>query len=246
MALRNWVRLPSWWIEGRGLRELRWNKGEGADNIAALMALCVIAHHANESAMDDDNSELVASLTYDRLGLATGISREKIANGLDVLESHKVIKRAHRGRSTFLIEGYERQRGWCKLPAKGLYFGERIGAFDAFKLRTIAELDAMKLYLLFASRRDNESNFADISYDKITEFSGVERSRLKRAISILAAHGLVYVEHRWSKKNEHGVANAYRLAHLDAYVHMGTRGRSLEDAESFRGPPPSLKMPAEF
>lgn len=109
------MRLPSWWIEGRGLRELRWNKGEGADNIAALMALCVIAHHANEHAMDDDKSELTASLTYDRLGLATGISREKIANGLNVLESHKVIERAHRGRSTFRIEGYERQRGWCKL-----------------------------------------------------------------------------------------------------------------------------------
>jgi hypothetical protein len=91
----------------------------------------------------------------------------------------------------------------------------------------------MKLYLLFASRRNNESNFADISYDKITEFSGVERSRLKRAISVLAANGLVYVEHRRSNKNEHGVANAYRLAHLDAYAHMGTRGRSSVDAELF-------------
>jgi hypothetical protein len=238
MALRDWVRLPSWWIEEGRLRDLRWNKGEGADNIAALMVFCVIAHHANERATGDERAELVASLTYDRLGLATGISREKIASGLDVLASHKVIRRAPLGRSTFLIERYERQRGWCKLPAKGLYSGERIVAFDAFRLRAIAELDAMKLYLLFASRRNNESNFADISYDKITEFSGVERSRLKRAISFLAAHGLVYVEHRWSSTNDYGVANAYRLAHLDAYVHMGTRGRNSEDAEAFRGQHP--------
>ena len=77
MALRNWVRLPSWWIEEGGLRELRWNKGEGADNIAALMVFCVIAHHANEHAMGNEKAELLASLTYDRLGLATGIeSRE--------------------------------------------------------------------------------------------------------------------------------------------------------------------------
>ncbi len=114
------------------------------------------------------------------------------------------------------------------MPAKGLYSGDRIAAFDPFKLRAVAELDAMKLYLLFASRRNNESNFADISYDKITEFSGVERSRLKTAISVLAAHGLVYVEHRPSAINDHGVASAYRLAHLDPYVHMGTRGRGSE------------------
>ena len=104
----------------------------------------------------------------------------------------------------------------------------------------------MKLYLLFASRRNNESNFADISYDKITEFSGVERNRLKRAISFLAAHGLVYVEHRWSRTNDYGVANAYQLAHLDPYVHMGTRGRSSEGAEAFWGQPPSPKIPAAF
>ncbi len=78
MALRPWVRLPSWWIEEGGLRDLRWNKGEDADNIAALMTLCVIAHHADERASGDDEAELVTSLTYDRLGLATGISREKI------------------------------------------------------------------------------------------------------------------------------------------------------------------------
>ena len=233
MALRNWVRLPSWWIEEGGLRKLHW-KREGADNIAALMTLCVIAHHANERATENE-AELVASVTYDRLCLATGVSREKIASGLDVLASHKVIRRAPHGRSTFLIERYERERGWCKLPAKGLYAGERIAAFDAFKLRTVAELDAMKLYLLFASRRNNESNFADISYDKITEFSGVERSRLKRAISFLAALGLVYVEHRWSQTNDHGVANAYRLSHLDPYVHMGTRGRNSGDAREFVG-----------
>jgi hypothetical protein len=97
MALRNWVRLPSGWIEEGGLRELRWNKGEGADNIAALMALCVIAHHANERRISENETELVASLTYDRLGEAMGISREKIASGLDVLTSHNVIARASLG-----------------------------------------------------------------------------------------------------------------------------------------------------
>jgi hypothetical protein len=224
--LRDWVRLPSWWIEEGGLRELRWNKGEGADNIAALMTLCVIAHHAEERAKSESETELVASITYDRLGLATGISREKIANGLDVLAKHKVIERAPLGRSTFRIERFNPRQGWCKLPAGRLYTGERVEAFDAFNLRSIAELDAMKLYLLFASRRDNASNLAKISYDKIVEFSGVERNRLKKAISVLAALGLVYVEHLRSIVNDYGVANAYRLGRLDAYTHMGTRGRA--------------------
>ncbi|MGA2792520.1 MAG: hypothetical protein ABSE69_03150 [Roseiarcus sp.] len=234
MALRDWVRLPSAWIEAGGLRDLRWNRGEGADHITALMALLVIAHHGQELAVDDDKAELIATVTYDQLGSATGKSREKIAGGLDVLAAHKVITRAPRGRSTFRLEDYDHKRGWCKLPAKKLYSGESIEAFDAFNLRVIAELDAMKLYFLFAARRDNESNLANISYDTISAYSGVERGRLKKAISVLAAHGLVYVEHKKSSLNDYGVANAYRLAHLDSYAHMGTRGR--RDADDFEIP----------
>ena len=67
MRMRDWVRLPSRWIEDGGLQELHWTKSgaSGSDNAAALMVLAPIAHVA-----DDDG---VATCTYDRLTLATGL-----------------------------------------------------------------------------------------------------------------------------------------------------------------------------
>lgn len=226
MALRDWVRLPSKWIEEGGLRPLRWGSAEtpGADNTAALMVLAVIAHHA-----EDESGE--AKLTYDQLCLITGLSRAKVAGGLNILEKIKVISRAPNGRSTFQLTDYDRGGGWCKLPAKKLYVSGRIVAFDDFKLRTVSELHALKLYFLFAARRGNDTNMAHLSYDKIHEYSGIERNRIKTGISFLASIGLVHVEHLPSLQNERGIFNAYRLAFLNFHVHMGTTGRGMDVAE---------------
>lgn len=228
MALRDWVRLPSRWIEGGGLKHLRWGAtGAGANNTAALMVLSPIAHLAN----DEDGA---AKCTYSALETATGLSRAKIAGGLDVLAALGVVERAPQGRSTFRLCNYDRTGGWCKLPARRQYDASgQIMAFKDFHLRTATELHAMRLYYLFAARRGNDTNMANISYDKIEEYSGVDRARIRSAISMLAATGLVHVEHIPSMANQYGTANAYRLAHLDTRVHMGTRGRRMESDAIF-------------
>src|SRR5690242_9554984 len=94
MRMRDWVRLPSRWIEDGGLQQLQWtnSEGSGSNNAAALMILAPIAHVA-----DDDG---LARCTYDRLTLATGLSRAKVANGLSVLAELGVIERKPSGRST--------------------------------------------------------------------------------------------------------------------------------------------------
>ena len=82
-----WVRLPSNWINEGGLTSLPWrNGGEGADHIAALMALTVIAHAA-------DSETGMARVTYDDFCDATGLSRAKVSSGLDTLVGIKVIER---------------------------------------------------------------------------------------------------------------------------------------------------------
>jgi hypothetical protein len=63
------------------------------------MALTAIAHHAN-----DQNG--IAWRTYDALCLATGLSRAKLSNGLDVLENLQVIERMPEGRSTYKLCGF--------------------------------------------------------------------------------------------------------------------------------------------
>ena len=76
MNMRQWVKLPSTWIEEGGLSAFKWRVGQGASETAALMALMVIAHRAN---LEDG----IARATYDNLMIATGISRTKISDGLE-------------------------------------------------------------------------------------------------------------------------------------------------------------------
>jgi predicted transcriptional regulator len=228
MALRDWVRLPSAWIEEGGLERLRWTGSEwnsGADCAAALMVLMPIAHHADETTG-------VAKATYDELSECTGLSRAKISAGLTVLEDLAVIDRAQARRSNFELTRFGLKEGWCKFPARRLYTGGRIGFFQDFNLRKPAELHALKLYYLFASRRGEDTNMANISYDKISEYSGLDRARIKTAISLLAGLGLVQVEHVPSTLSDYGISNGYRLAFINSRTHMGTRGRGW-DASDF-------------
>jgi hypothetical protein len=217
--LPSWVKLPSQWIEDGGLNGLRWTKGKGADNLAALMGLTVVSHHA-----DADSG--IARLTYDELCDRTTLSRAKLSAGLNILEQQKIIQREPLGRSTYRLANYDPAQGWAQFPAKGLYRGETVEAFTRFNLRNPAELDALKLFFLFASRRDRNTNMAKITYDKIEEYSGVDRNKIRRALSVLAANALVHIESVPSNVSQNGVAYAYRLAHLNTRRHMGTWGRA--------------------
>lgn len=217
---RDWVRLPTVWIQRRGLVGLRWRDGVGANNIAALMTLVAIAHRA-----DDETG--TARVTYDEIEAATNLSRAKISAGLKVLVESKLITRGDDGRSSYGLVEYDRTRGWGKLPARKLYENGKISAFAAFKLRSATELNALKLFLLFVERRDNSTNLANISYDKIEEYTGIDRTKIKSGISLLAANNLVHVEQLPSGANQLGIANAYRIPHIEPYIHMGTRGRGM-------------------
>ena len=223
MGMPDWVRLPSKWIEEGGLEQLDWSasKPSGSDNTAALMVLAPLAHNADENGL--------AKCTYDKLALATGLSRSKVSAGLSVLDEIGVVERECAGRSTFELQNYNLAGGWSKLPARRLYHGGRIIASEQFHLRAIAELHALKLYYLFVRRRSSQTNMAHLSYDKIEEYSGIERHRIKGGLSLLASLGLIHVEHLRSRLYEGRPANAYRLTYLDSYNHLGTRGRGEDD-----------------
>jgi hypothetical protein len=238
--LPRFVRLPNRWIEEGGLKALHWDAGEGADAIAGLMALAVIAHHADPETGD-------ARLTYDEISGVAGVSRAKLSGGLKALVARRIVQTWADGRrGGYRLVGYDPERGWAKLPAAGLYHGGVITAFAEFGLRRRAELDALKLYYLFASRRDRERNVAVIAYPKIEDYTGVPRARITAARSLLSAAGLVYVEHVRSEARENGTAYAYRLAHLDPYRHAGTVGKAGEffgasDAGDFDAAPADFR-----
>jgi hypothetical protein len=131
----------------------------------ALMTVIVLAHHAN----DNGTGELI----YDQICAATGLSRAKVSGGLAAIATEQIVVRKMDGRSTYRLEGYQRNRGWGKLPARGLYDGDRVAAFDHFHLRRDTELNALELYLLFVAMRNNALNAARIGYEKIREYSGI-------------------------------------------------------------------------
>lgn len=218
MTLQSWVKLPTAWIENRGLRSFRWGPRTGSAGISGLMVLMVLAHRA-----DPDSGEV--RVTYDDIVVATGLSRTSVSNGLRALESRCIVAQVPGERSAYQLVGYNPKRAWGKLPARDLYRGSEIRAFRDFHLRRVAELDALKAYLAFVARRDNASNRAMLSYDKIEYYTGIRRNRIKSALSLLAANSLVYVEHMASEENPYGIANAYRIAHIDPRRHMGTSGR---------------------
>jgi hypothetical protein len=222
MANSPWMRLPSAWINNRGLTRLSWRHGgAGSDNTAALMALTVIAHEV-------DGESGIARVTYDQICNLTGLSRAKLSNGLDVLKNIRVINPGSReARSTYSLADYD-NGSWGKFPVKSMYSSGRIIAFDEFRLRRVVELDALKLFFLFVARRDQRTNLASIGYEKIEEYAGVKRVRIKSAISFLASLSLVYVEHPPSQISSYGTSNAYRIVGIDPRVNMGTRGRSID------------------
>jgi DNA-binding transcriptional ArsR family regulator len=223
-SLPRWIKLPSKWIEGKGLRAFRWSPGQGANNLAALMGLTAISHHI-------DGEDGIARLTYDALCDMTTLSRAKLSAGLDILATRGLVEREPEGRSSYRLANYDPALGWARFPAKGLYRHGTIEAFTRFRLRNPAELEAMKLYFLFASRRDRSTNMAKITYGKIEDYSGVARNNIRRALSVLAANILVHIETVPSSESDDGVAYAYRLAHLNPRQHMGTLGRGIDRAE---------------
>jgi hypothetical protein len=225
--LPEWTKLPTEWIEQGGLKEFRWAGGKGSDNQAALMVLTVVLNHA-------ELETGVARVTYDQLCEMASLSRAKLARGLDMLSAHHLVERAPDGRSSYRVTNHDTKTGWAKFPARGLYLRGAVAAFTNFRLRQRAELDALKLYFLFASRRDRKTNMAKIGYDKIEEYSGVSREHIKRALTVLGANSLVHIEHVPSAINSEGVASAYRLVHLKTRHHMGTWGRGA-DAMDFDG-----------
>jgi len=218
MRLQSWVKLPTKWIQDTGLKQFVWKQGEGSDNVAALLLLFPLAHYT----MPDSG---VAKLTYDDFHAATALSRTKISSGLTLLENAGIVIRDPEHQSRYRLAGYgEEDVPWGKLPAKNLYSrnGELTFRQSMF-MRSRAELDALKIYLAFVARRDNEQNAVYLTYDKIAEYTGVHRNRIKAATSFLAGNGLISMENIKSQVTDLGSALIYRVTHVDPYKHQGTQ-----------------------
>lgn len=232
--MKEWSRMPSYWLRDQDhlpLASMKWIGNKKADQIAALMIYIILVHHANDEITNNKPETGLCSLTYTELSEISGLSRAKISGGIAILIQFGVIAQIGKGRNNiYRIENYVARSGWAKLPARGLYSKsqEKIHAFHKFNLRSKNELSAMKIYLLIVALRNNSTNYAQVGYDRISEYTGIHRNEIKSAISLLINLGLLQVDSGNSDINQFSTVNMYRLCYLEAYKHRGTTTRALD------------------
>lgn len=221
--MKEWVKMPSKQFMDTALTPLtkiRWKaSGGNANAIAALMTYIALVHHVNESDSHTRGQEGSVKITYDVLCQLIGISRNKLSGGLKVLQEFNLVSREGDGKNvTYSIIGYTSPSGWAKLPAKGLYDDSRsqIKLFKDFKLRSKAELNALKIYLVLLSFRNNKTLMTLMSYEKIAEYSGVQRSDIRTALSFLVVNHFITINTDLTTRDDYSRSNQYRIRHLEA------------------------------
>ncbi len=211
-----WARFPSDWITDRKLKKMLW-KNYGSQGIAALRVYVVLAHRL----IEDDG---IVKASYDEIELAANLSRQSVANGLDVLEELDLIERSANGKGSYLFCDYNSEKGWAQLPARPLYTGGQYRPFKGWTMRKKAEFDALKLYLFIAAARDTSFNETFTTYEKIRKATGVPDARITTGLSLLTISGMINAVE--IDRVGYGTSRSYRLVGLDTRRHPGTTGRN--------------------
>lgn len=230
--MKSWVKMPSNWLkltkDDPPLVKMGMKGSELSNNIAALMLYITITHHAHDKkSVKLDVGE--AKLSYSELHGLTGLSRAKISAGLGVLYKMALIENVSKGRDNlYKINNFpvDKENGWSMLPAEPLYSSDRqtIKPFQEFHLRKEVELNALKIYLLMVAHRDWKFNQTKMSYDKISDYTGIRRNKICSALSFLVGLDLLHIGSIDSEKNDFNV-NVYRIRHIDSTRHRGNLPR---------------------
>jgi len=224
--MNDWVRMPIKWIRGKDtsiLKDFSWNGYDKSNNIAALMIYIVIIQQARNSGK--------AKISYNSLCDITSLSRAKVASGIEVLEIKKLLIIDRTGKTNiYNVVGYGDKEGWGKLPAKNMYDTklDYVKPFQEFNLRKRVELDALKLFLVLISFRDEKKNHATISYEKISLYTGISESKIRSAISLLVSHDMIHVQKYGDAENLGKRANFYRIIGVHNNKHAGNMTKLME------------------
>jgi len=220
MRLPSWGRFPSKWVTDGGLAQIKW-KEKGSRSIAALRVYLVLAHRFTE----DDG---IVRVTYDELTDSANLSRQSIADGLDLLINYGLIERVLDRRGAYRFCSYDPSTGWAKVPAQKLYLPKtrQFRPFKNWTMRSLIELDALKLYIFIAAARDRQHNETYTKYTSMEENTGVLTDRIIKGLSLLTLSGMIATTEL--TRTGFGTARSYRLIGLETRTHAGTTGRGAE------------------
>lgn len=228
MAIGQWTRIPTNWVT-KDYKLCSFKHKSMSASIAALLVYSAIAIKCSQTPEKGRSDAGYARLSYSALQEITCLSRSSVSKGISMLESLNLISVDRKQKpSEFKIIGLE-LHGWAKFPAKRIM---KMKAFSNLHLRHKNELHALKLLFLLIAFRDNRSNTARISYDKIELYTNIHRTDVRSAISLLIVWGLVQVEH--SESDIESRSNIYRLCGIDNLHAGNTNYNSFELHEDYK------------
>lgn len=195
-----WAKIPtSWIVSDKKLPLLSWQKDK-SDATAALIlfiSLAILLNRSNKEKQEAQDRDLLSfECSYNSLQAFTALSRAKIAAGLHLLEDKELINISRESKTNrYFLLGVTESGKWAKLPQTHVLTGVGRGPFfSTFHLRHQTELNALKLYLLLIAYRNTTTNFTVIGYEKISELSGIMKSHVRSALSLLIHYDLVRVD----------------------------------------------------
>jgi hypothetical protein len=192
----------------QGLSHFSWRREKSAATAAILIlfALTIISNKAQRRAGIRSNN-LVAA-TYESIQQVAPLSRKLIARGLQLLREVEAIRIERAGNaSVYALVGIDQPGKWCMLPQQYLcnsfpYMHQLKHYFEHIKRP--GSLNALKLYMLLLSLRENASNVARCSYDMIAEYTGLRREDISDAIQLLIATQLIRFAYDSESENRKG------------------------------------------
>jgi hypothetical protein len=182
MASRRWCALPTWWTRHLGLATFTAGGNAGA-SIAALKVVIGLSLLANYH-----TRKTRSSLTD--LEAITGLSRPMVVTGTAVLKELEILRVDQSGHiNEYELTLHPLDDKWCKVPHDLLRT-----QLKEMSNRGAVPLAALKIYLQLAAYRPNESSVVALSHDKVREFTGIQKTHVRRGLDILINHSLLRLE----------------------------------------------------
>lgn len=176
-------KLPSWWArDDQGLKRFRGGASAGA-SIAALKCLLAIT-------LMSEFSTQQAQVSYSGLMDLTGLSRPMIPGAISKLESEGMIEVYRNGYiNVYQLLAATNDRYWAKVP-----YDKVRRALSEIPNKGEAPLAALKIYIQLLANRWNDTREVEISYDKLRDYIGVQKLRIRPGLDILFSHTLLHVK----------------------------------------------------
>jgi hypothetical protein len=192
---RKFSKCPTWWVRDpeQNLSKFVGGKSSGC-GIAALKCLIALS-----SSIDFWTRQ--AKLSLSDLEKLTGLSRPMVIRGLGRLVEAGIVL-VDKTNHVHVYELTEKTGDsyWAKIP-----FDRVRKHLPEIGNRGEVYLTALKIYLVLVSIRPNESDSVAIGYEKIRDYVGCQRSKIRPALDVLYSHTLIRIAQSDESKERHNV-----------------------------------------